>query len=65
MKQIKFKDKENNEIHGGIMMNDGSILCGCCGGLITADEVGENGTHEIIEVFNTWVNLDDEILGRG
>ena len=64
MKQIKFKDLENNIVHGGIMMDDGNVICGCCGGIIESDEFeGNNKTHIILKVFPNWVNLDEEICG--
>lgn len=65
MKQVRFKDLENNVIHGGIMTDEGDIICGCCGGLIEADELeGENKTHVILEIFHDWINLDEEICGQ-
>ena len=39
MTQVKIYDIENNEFHGGILTDDGSIICMCCGGLIKNDEV--------------------------
>ena len=65
MKQVKIKDLENanarDSVHGGIMLDDGSVICGCCGGICPADERGE--TWELIEEYEDWVNLDCEILG--
>lgn len=29
MKQVKFKDIPNDVIHGGILMDNGDIICGC------------------------------------
>ena len=63
MIQIKFKDNEANQIHGGILLDDGSIVCGCCGGLISADEIGPDKDHTIITKFKNWINLDEFILG--
>jgi len=65
MKQCKFLDKENHEVHGGIIDDEGNIICGCCGGLIEADEIGddEDATHRILEVYDTWVDLSSEICG--
>lgn len=59
--QIKFLDKENNVIHGGIRLDNGDVICGCCGGLIEADEF--NDENELLEEYDTWVNLDEEIIG--
>lgn len=64
MKQVMFYDKANNMKHGGILMDNGDIICGCCGGIIPSDEIGgEDDDHVIIKVFKTWVNLDEEICG--
>lgn len=30
-KQVKFFDSENQAIHGGILINDETLICGCCG----------------------------------
>lgn len=40
MKQVKIYDRENKIEHGGIITDDGNIICGCCGGY------GENFTLE-------------------
>ena len=58
-----FYDKENDVKHGGILTDDGDIICGCCGGLIPADEIGDGCDHQILEVFDNWVDLDEEICG--
>ena len=63
MKQVMFYDKENDVKHGGILTDDGDIICGCCGGLIPADEIGDDCDHQILEVFDSWVDLDEEISG--
>lgn len=63
MKQVMFYDKANDMKHGGIMTEEGDIICGCCGGLIPADEIGEGYDYQIVEVFGTWIDLDEEICG--
>ena len=62
MKQVKFKDIENNEVHGGILTDDGDVICGCCCGLIPADELTEEYGHIILEEFSEWASLDEAIL---
>ena len=62
MKQVKFKDIENNEVHGGILTDDGDVICGYCGGLIPADELTEEYGHIILEEFSEWASLDEAIL---
>lgn len=59
IKQIKFVDLENNSTHGGIMTDDGNVICGCCGGLFEGDEKGT--TWDLIEEVD-WVSLDETIL---
>lgn len=65
MKQILFVDTENGERHSGILTDDGDIICGCCGGLIPADEVGDGEEYpaKILKIYNSWVSLDEEICG--
>lgn len=75
MKQVCFMDLENtnhdgsNIIHGGILTADGDIICGCCGGLIPSDEIAKSGESteakqaQILEVYDTWVDLDETIIG--
>ena len=61
-KQIMFRDLENNVKHGGIQLDNGDVICGCCGGLFEADEQGT--TWELIKDFDDfWVDLDEEICG--
>lgn len=60
-KQVKFLDIENNCIHGGIMLDNGDVICGCCGGIQPADELNE--TWKIIKDYGYWVDLDHEIIG--
>lgn len=40
MKQVMFYDKANDMVHGGLLTDEGDIVCGCCGGIIPADEIG-------------------------
>lgn len=63
MKQCKFYDKINDAYHGGIIDNEGNIICGCCGSLIPADEIGDSDEckHKIIKIYEDWVNLDEWI----
>ena len=62
-KQVKFLDKNNQEIHGGILVNNEALICGCCGGVFIKDE-WENSGIEIVKEYNYWVNLDEEIIGE-
>ena len=62
MKQIMFRDTDNNVIHGGIRLDDGDVICCCCGGLIPSDEQTPELGFELIKEFCNWINLDDAIL---
>ena len=62
MKQILFKDIENNTVHAGIRLDDGNVVCGCCGGLFEADE--ENETWELLKEYQNWIDIQDAIIGE-
>lgn len=57
VKQVKFLDADRH-IHGGILVDDKYIICGCCGGVfdVKDDEI------EIIEVYENWVSFEEEIV---
>lgn len=59
MKQIKFKDFKDNAIHGGILLASGDAICGCCGGLLEAND----NSWKIIEKYDDWIDLDETICG--
>ena len=65
MKQVKFYDRENGTVLGGILTDEGDIICGCCGGLIEADEIGndDDSLFTILETYKTWLNISEAILG--
>lgn len=60
--QVKIKDLENDgKITGGIMTEDGDIICGCCGGIFHAEDEGT--VYEILEVYHDrWRDVSDAIL---
>lgn len=59
-KQIKFKVFDN-EI-GGIMLDNGDVICGCCGGIFSRNEKGK--TWELVEDYGDyWVDISAEIIG--
>lgn len=64
IKQIKIYDKENNGIHGGIILDTGNVICACCGRLIEKDNIGpeNNKSYSIMNIFETWVDFSDSIL---
>lgn len=64
MQQVKIHDIENDITHIGILLDDGDVICGCCGGLIPNDEIGDGPecTHTIIKTYDEWENLDNMLL---
>lgn len=60
--QVKFYDPDNDMEVGGILLEDGTLIDGCSGGEISKKSQEENG-FEITEVFETWVDINDEIIG--
>ena len=61
MQQIKFRDLENDSVHGGIETDDGDVICGCCGGVFEKDEEGL--TWQLINRYGNWMSLDKIICG--
>ena len=57
MKQIKFHEVGEDIEIGGILLDDGSIVCGCCGSLFEPEDV------EIIKEYENWIDLSEEIKG--
>ena len=55
-KQVKFVDEKLN-ILGGIELDDGRVLCGCCGSIFEPEDI------HIITRYDTWINLTEEICG--
>jgi hypothetical protein len=52
---VLFNDVENDENHYGILFNDGTILCLCCGGTLEPDQ------YEILEDFEGFAYLDETL----
>ena len=62
MKQVKFIElEEPTHYIGGILTDNGDVICGCCGGVFVKDEWDDLGIVIITE-YNTWINLDKEIM---
>ena len=62
--QVIFMDNAGI-IYSGIWNQDrDEVICGCCGGLIPKDEIGEeeDKTHKILEVYEEWISLNDAML---
>ena len=62
-KQVKFFDKEKQEIHGGILVDGKTLICGCCGWVSSKDEWHDLGIT-IMEEYANWMNLDEGIVGN-
>lgn len=62
-KQIRFLDLVDGRVYGGIMLEDGSIVCGCCGTIISPTLVG-GSVYRVLEVYSEWVDLSKEIIGE-
>jgi len=77
MSDINVRDLVNNRIPCQVMFWDGEnycagfmigklLVCGCCGGTFNLDEVIEMAREDgqvPVRVFDTWVDISDEIMG--
>lgn len=59
--QVRFTDLENDITLGGIMLENGDVLCGECGGVFEAGDM--DVTWRLIEVL-PWSDISDAILGK-
>lgn len=55
-KQVLFLDLEG-VVHAGLLLDDGYIVCGCCGSLMEPDE------YLLLHVYKKWVDVEEEICG--
>ena len=39
IREITIFDIENQEEHLGFLLHDGTVICGCCGGIIEPDDI--------------------------
>ena len=61
--QVMFYDGEG--MCSGIMWGD-QVVCACCGAIFWVDEIVENAKADgvdAIKMFETWVDISDEIRG--
>lgn len=59
VKQVKFKViEDSDEIFGGIMVDNEYIICGCCGAVFEIDDV------IICKIYESWLNISEEIIGE-
>ena len=59
-KQIIIYNKDTKEQHTGILLNDGNVICGCCGGLFEYEDKGI--TWDIVKEYDDWVSFSEEII---
>ena len=52
--QVIFRDEWGNAC-AGIRLDDGRILCGCCGGIYEPEET------TIVKVFHDWEDISNAI----
>lgn len=57
--QVIFKDLMDGEPNYsfGILLDNGDVICGCCGGVFESNEMGT--TWDLVQVFDTWVDLTE------
>ena len=61
MKQVKFIElKESTRYIGGILTDNGDVICGCCGGIFKSEDRGV--TWDIVKEYDYWVNFSEEII---
>lgn len=58
IKQIKFRDIDNDETLCGILLDNGGIICACCGGYVEPDDP----QFEIVKEYNHWVDFSFDII---
>lgn len=62
--QVRFYDVDGVKWIGGIAYKD-KIICGCCGGLFSIEEIYESAPEtleEPIKVYKNWVDLNSAIM---
>lgn len=62
-KQVMFQDTVYGKVFGGIMLEDGSIICGCCGDIISPTLL-DGSVYRVLVVYSEWVDLSKEIIGE-
>ena len=63
--QVAFWDTDGDHYVGGIAYLD-EVICGCCGGITSIEEIYEFAPEfikEPIVEYDTWVDLEEAICG--
>ena len=61
VKQVKFYDSINDVLLGGLLFEDGSILCGECGAIIEPSDIEDLGIS-IVKIYEHWYSFSDVII---
>ena len=62
LRQCMISHHDENLIHGGILMENGDIICLACGNLIPHREVGKAKEANILKVYESWVDLSADVI---
>ena len=60
MKQVLFLDLEQKTLQTGFLLDDGRLICGCCGGIYEKEEEGTAFT--IVKASEEWQDIQSAIL---
>lgn len=60
-KQVDFYDNENQEFHGGILIDNDYIICGCCGGVFEVKELDVDKIY----IYDNWIDIEKIIRCGG
>lgn len=69
MKQVKIFTYDDNNCHGGILLDDGSAVRGSDGKLFSylrregICPYEDRTEWKVIKVYRNWISLDQEIVG--
>ena len=61
IKQVKIYEFDNGAYHGGIQLQNGDVICGCCGWICPKNKEGV--LWKLVKVYDNWVDLTKEICG--
>ena len=62
IRQVKFNDGCHSSAMGGIILDNGDIICGYNGDIITRQMQRENPNFKILQVYDWWVDISEDIL---
>ena len=59
IRQVKVRFIADDRVVGGILLTNGTLICGCCGGIVE-----DSDDYEIVEEYKNWVNISESIIGE-